>query len=164
LSDNTLEYVKCEICGKDDSKLLFKAKDHEYGLPGEYNIVKCCNCGLIYVNPRPRARGKTESYYPDSAAHIISSPFKKEGFFIKAWRIYTKILFGFSIPLNKPGRYKVLDVGCGSGEFLKSLEIMGYETYGVDISHSAVEKAKKLGLNVFFGELHEAEFQDNHFD
>lgn len=38
---------------------------------------------------------------------------------------------------------KILDVGCGLGEFLAICEKQGIETYGVDISSFALKKAKK---------------------
>ena len=38
---------------------------------------------------------------------------------------------------------KVLDVGCGTGEFVIDLVQRGYETIGVDISSAAIDKARR---------------------
>ena len=44
---------------------------------------------------------------------------------------------------------KILDIGCGMGQMLHALRVLGYENvYGVDISDEAVEHCRALGLNV----------------
>lgn len=48
---------------------------------------------------------------------------------------------------------KVLDVGCGSGRFLRILKDMGHEAVGVDISREAVETARQSGVPAFVGNL-----------
>lgn len=44
LHNDNLEYVKCNLCGADDFKLIIPW--------GSSNVVKCKNCGLIYRNLR----------------------------------------------------------------------------------------------------------------
>lgn len=41
---------------------------------------------------------------------------------------------------------------------------MNWETFGVEVSKTAVENAKNFGFNVFHGELHEANYSANFFD
>lgn len=41
------------------------------------------------------------------------------------------------------GEVRVLDEGCGFGYFLKLCDKTGWETYGIDISSYAIEKAKE---------------------
>lgn len=56
----------------------------------------------------------------------------------------------------------MLDAG---GSFLKFLEDLGFETFGVEISTDACSFAKKrYGLNVFNGTIEEANFKSNSFD
>jgi 2-polyprenyl-3-methyl-5-hydroxy-6-metoxy-1,4-benzoquinol methylase len=62
---------------------------------------------------------------------------------------------------------KVLDIGCAYGLFLKLIEELGAETYGVDISGYAIERAKKETRATLY--LHDVEkglpmFPDNMFD
>lgn len=42
-----------------------------------------------------------------------------------------------------PPEGKVLDVACAFGDLLHLIDRDGYKTYGIDISHYAIEKAKK---------------------
>jgi 2-polyprenyl-3-methyl-5-hydroxy-6-metoxy-1,4-benzoquinol methylase len=59
----------------------------------------------------------------------------------------------------------VLDVGCGAGSYLDLMRALGWSrTVGVDISQSAVESARGLGLEAYAGELADANFRDGEFD
>jgi SAM-dependent methyltransferase len=45
---------------------------------------------------------------------------------------------------------KLLDIGCGLGVFMRRLEDV-YEVYGIDVSHHAVEQARKLATKAKMG-------------
>jgi 2-polyprenyl-3-methyl-5-hydroxy-6-metoxy-1,4-benzoquinol methylase len=64
---------------------------------------------------------------------------------------------------NKPGG-KLLEIGCGNGEMLKYLNMLGWQTEGIDVDPVAVEKARSKGLKINLGSLHEQEYNDNIFD
>jgi len=58
---------------------------------------------------------------------------------------YFKSYFARFLPEDK--NTPILDVGCGSGEFLLFLQSLGYtNTFGIDLSPEQVELAKKRGL------------------
>ncbi len=58
-----------------------------------------------------------------------------------------RTLLSFYLPLFA-GRRRVLDVGCGRGEFLRLLQEEGIDAYGVDSDESMVEAARQQGLEV----------------
>lgn len=39
-----LEYVNCDLCGRDDTTQLYQIE--------KLSIVQCNRCGLVYTNPR----------------------------------------------------------------------------------------------------------------
>ena len=47
------ETVECDLCGSDKNTILLRSRDYRYGHIEIFNFVKCKNCGLIYMNPRP---------------------------------------------------------------------------------------------------------------
>lgn len=65
---------------------------------------------------------------------------------------------------------KVLDVGCGTGNFSIKLAKMGCEVVGIDVSEEMLKvaeaKAREEGLNIKFYKMdaHQMEFEDNTFD
>lgn len=59
---------------------------------------------------------------------------------------------------------RLLEVGCGAGSTLKSLQDFGWQVEGVDFDPLAVEEARKKGLNVHLGTLSEQEFPPGGFD
>lgn len=58
---------------------------------------------------------------------------------------FQKVLNQIKKHVRLDGNFRVLDLGCGTGKFLKFLPIN--HKYGVDISPVAVEKAVKNGIN-----------------
>ncbi len=81
-------------------------------------------------------------YYHDWVRKILLSSFMKDG-----------------------GNKKILDIGCGDG-FMLTPFIENNQTYGVDISNNAVEKASKLGIKAKVCNLNTQAlpFSKNEFD
>lgn len=53
------------------------------------------------------------------------------------------------------GKNKLLDLGCGSGEITRALGDKGYSVRGVDFSSSAIDIAKKAGIDCQIADLDE---------
>jgi SAM-dependent methyltransferase len=62
----------------------------------------------------------------------------------------------------KPGR--VLDVGCGSGEFLARMRGRGWEVWGIEKDAAAAALARNLGANVVIGDPADASLPHGRFD
>jgi len=82
-----------------------------------------------------------------------------------AWRPYEAYPIFLDYLDVKSGR-KLLDVGCGTGYFLKAADQKGLETYGVDISDEGVKIAKKIPPNskIIVGKGEYLNFSDKFFD
>lgn len=149
--------VGCNLCKQNSYHLLFKK--------GDFNIVKCNNCGLVWVNPRPsdeytkrlyqrpdyfkRDPGGIgyRDYFADEKLHTIT--------FEREFNIIAKF---------KKGGY-LLDVGCAAGFGLKVAREKGWKVNGVEISKVASNYAKdRFGFDVSEGTLEEARYPSNHFD
>lgn len=63
--------------------------------------------------------------------------------------------FGRNLIFNKEQakKGKLLDLGCGAGDFLSIATQMGWDTYGCDFDPVVIEKCKNKGFNVRLGDL-----------
>ena len=70
------------------------------------------------------------------------------------------------LELNLPPKGKALDFGCGNGVFTRIIKDMlpGWEVYGVEISSTAVQNARKRIPDCIFFEASEADNYTNQFD
>jgi len=159
-----LEYIKCNICGKDDYSFLLSGRDYRYNYKKEFNVVKCNQCGLIYLNPRPTFESIIKLYERDyTPEDIINSSLITK---TANWKIIIKgILYRLYGYIGKlPKNAKILEVGCGEGNILEILLKRGCEIWGVEPNPKASEICKKKGLNVLCSSLEEANFGNGSFE
>ncbi len=160
MEEIALQYISCNLCGNSRIKVLYQIR--------AFTIVKCLNCGLVYLNPRPHPEQMMRVY--DSHDYYFSGGKQTEMFY--GYPDYTKLqkhLYFVADELMRPVRNiapgKLLDVGCGMGYMLKRFQELGWESYGVDISSYATEYARsELGLNAYTGSIDKFDFPENYFD
>jgi 2-polyprenyl-3-methyl-5-hydroxy-6-metoxy-1,4-benzoquinol methylase len=68
------------------------------------------------------------------------------------------------LPKPKPTSNRLLDVGCGNGQFLTVAQSAGWKCHGVDFDPKAVERAKGYGCQVALGSLEQQLFPGDFFD
>lgn len=78
---------------------------------------------------------------------------------IRRGDVDTEIRYLHAIPNGS-----LLDVGCGSGEWLAMMGRLGWNSQGVDFDQNAVELARKNGLKVDTGTLESQDYQESSFD
>jgi len=66
--------------------------------------------------------------------------------------------------LHAMDRGHLLDVGCGSGDWILGMQGLGWRVVGVDLDESAVKVARSRGLTVHCGMLAAQRFQTSTFD
>ena len=66
------------------------------------------------------------------------------------------------LPYQAGGR--LLDVGCGSGGFLRNMQRLGWNVEGVEVDPAAVAQARSQGLPVKYGTLEDQRYTDSTFD
>lgn len=156
LDAGKVESVGCSLCGAlCPTTILFVRERFPYR--------KCPGCGLVYPSPRPRAAHIREQYvsgrfastfhdlYLPSAAYRMATIFRERVEEIIAPRV---------------PRGRLLDVGCGSGHFLKVAVDYGYDGYGVEPNPEMVRfAADELGLrHIRCGPLSETDYPPAYFD
>lgn len=145
---------KCPVCSKEQLSPSLKVKDH---LVTEelFDLYSCDHCQVLITSPRP-GEERISAYY-DSPEYISHN--KNSGSLIN--RLY-KLVRTFTIKrkLNFIANYdgqkgKLLDYGCGTGDFLKEAGKKGWEPIGYEPSETAVSYARSaVGKNVFTDAAH----------
>ena len=141
--------------------LIFKLRNKYTPIGEMLNIVKCNNCGLVYLNSSLHL-GETKKYYPQEYFSRLNlkrmDERGKNRLDTKCKNRLKEILY-----FKKSG--KVLDIGCGDGYFLNYLKQKGWQVRGVEISEFAAQKIKeKYDIDIFCGELSQAGYPEEYFD
>ncbi|MEI8005542.1 MAG: class I SAM-dependent methyltransferase [Bacteroidota bacterium] len=143
-----MELLKnCPACQSGSIKSFLKSRD--YFLSNEEFLVEECNeCGLRYTNPRP---GFSEILKYYDSADYISHDSSRKG--VLTW-IYTHarnymLNKKFNIVSAGSKGKRILDIGCGTGEFLNFCKSRGFESYGVELNEKPREAAiQEYGLDI----------------
>jgi 2-polyprenyl-3-methyl-5-hydroxy-6-metoxy-1,4-benzoquinol methylase len=140
---------KCYLCGEKRLEIL---KGYSW-------LVECQNCGLVYnpvlVND---PREVSQHFYDD-----VNVEFRK-----KIQSVLLKISRNRWNWLDKRVKANtgyLLEVGCGTGEFLDIARLAGWEVYGLELSKSFRTAALNwYNLELQGDELAQAGFKENSFD
>jgi len=147
---------KCKLCESLEIVEAYSFRD--------YQLLKCKKCNLLFTNQAhlPKNLYSQEyftkvhpNYFGYCTKDYLNKRSKKVENFTRGIKLIEKY--------KAPG--KILDVGCAIGVFLDIAKKRGWEVFGVDISHYAVEQAKKnFGIVVKEGELTAVKFSGKKFD
>jgi SAM-dependent methyltransferase len=129
---------------------MIRSLPENLSFAGRLKIVECSRCGLRYLNPTPDVRDLQYIYgydvYEDSTNN---NSVLMEHFFDKLRR-------------HSPGLKSVLEVGCGTGNFLAWLQSKGLDVSGVEFAESANRVMYDGPL--FVGRMEDIELQDASYD
>lgn len=175
-----MKFVKCNLCGQDKTKFLFYGQDRIYSTDNQnFSIVKCKNCGLVYLNPQPSTEELSQYYPDDYAAYQAPNGNKNiflENHFYSFFRGIKRYLLPTKFNLKKKQQSlqidsdtsikRFLDFGCGSGKLLEEVRKKhpNWELYGLDVDERACSTTSKKGFRVYCGDVFNAKYDDNFFD
>lgn len=142
------KFTACPSCQHKTIEVILEGKD--YFLTQEpFQVNKCQNCLLVFTNPQPNIE-EIAKYYQSN--NYISHGAKKFSVFDKLYKLVQKFSLRWKTKIirNLIGSTgKVLDYGCGTGDFLSTCKSIGYQINGIEPSTKAYDEAsKKLGTCV----------------
>jgi 2-polyprenyl-3-methyl-5-hydroxy-6-metoxy-1,4-benzoquinol methylase len=192
-SIRTESIEECYLCRAGNGKLLYDdLVDQLFDATGIWRLWQCTTCGLVWLNPRPIAEDLSliyKTYYTHgeyTRRHLTSFRdrlrslvlhqvfgYEKKRLPIVPIVVYILGMFSFireivewdTMGLSASERGRLLDVGCGNGEFLNRMMLLGWDVTGVELDDRAARFARKeYGLDVRTSSLEACEFDDRSFD
>ena len=153
---------KCPWCESEKAQINLWLKD-EFLTKEDFHICECLNCGLLYTMPRPD-KEKIGAYYKSEAYY--SHQENKKGFIPKVYERVKSINLKYKYRLATSGMQsgKLLDIGCGVGDFLHTAEMHGWECIGVEPSEDAKTIAQKRMKGTIITSEELESFSDGAFD
>lgn len=184
----------CLLCGGAGEPLFEGLKDEVYGTPGVWGLRRCGACGLAWLDPRPEPHELSalyERYFTHAVDELPRFPRSARARIKQAvldsalWRAvsasprflrlavravsHVPALGAIANPALRaiaaepPGR--VLDIGCGSGEFLAVMRALGWRCVGLEPDSKAAATARdRLGLEVVESRLEAGRLAPEAFD
>ena len=148
-----MEDVSCPLCDANRPLPLFRAQDWQYGLPGKFEIVRCGQCGGIYLSPRPDAREMVRFYPADYAAYARDALREGPGL-QRRLRLYGLTKRCRTVAKLAKGGH-LLDVGCATGDFIALMRAYGqWSVVGIELDERAASLAReRYGLTVVNGSI-----------
>ena len=146
----------CLVCQGAKLYYLFSILDHR--------IVRCDDCGLLFINPQPSDDELSRIY---GAGYFLGSNTETGRQTVSEIKQATAQLYLSEIRRYRGGKSgRLLEVGCGDGDFLVSAEADGWQVTGVDYSAAACEKTRRRLKNgeVLCGELQPFRLPAEQFD
>jgi 2-polyprenyl-3-methyl-5-hydroxy-6-metoxy-1,4-benzoquinol methylase/uncharacterized protein YfkK (UPF0435 family) len=149
--------IFCPICRSRSHRLLC--------IKNNYQIMYCKNCQFKYAIPRPTEK-QLQSFYTEEYFNSKNSLGYNDYFSLyeKHYRdIFSQHCKWIKNYCNLNSY--VLDVGCGSGYFLKALHDNGYKNLvGIDVSEYAINKNAAKNFKLFASTLNDFMENNMRFD
>ncbi len=151
------ELSTCPVCHKSlnnstkdgDNTLFLEAVDTLVSKK-RFQIEKCKSCGFLFTNPRP---GKNEmaKYYRSDAyiSHTERKQTIKERIYFWVQKTMVRRKTALLKKHTKARSPKLLDFGCGTGNFMYHAHKHGFKPEGYEPDASARKKAESKGLYIF---------------
>jgi hypothetical protein len=65
-----MQKINCPLCNVDRSEPVAQVRDRLLGIGGEFTLVKCTGCGLLYLNPQPTSEEIARYYPPEYDGYV----------------------------------------------------------------------------------------------
>lgn len=164
----------CVHCGGEDTAPLWSGREHEYESTTDatFHFVKCADCGLVRLHPRPDVSELPRIYPPEYYAYnlVAEDGSNSETLTDKAkmW-MYQRRIMALIQRLGKDGSMRILDVGCGDGRLLDwyAASPAGgrLETHGIEMNEPAASVARRRGHRIVTGRFEaDRELESGSFD
>jgi 2-polyprenyl-3-methyl-5-hydroxy-6-metoxy-1,4-benzoquinol methylase len=146
---NQENVTHCPACDNNAAPLTCLSGTDHLVSKEVFHVSACQVCGHMYTNPRPNELSISKYYESaDYISHQDGSRNVREYIYHQVKRLMLIRKKRIVRRFVKPGS-SFLDIGCGTGEFLRTLMDAGYITTGVEPLTQARQLASAKGISVY---------------
>lgn len=160
----------CPICGHSNNHIEIVSFNthgrHLINKRDRFNLLRCENCQAIFtqnvkVNSTYYQKYYEEGYYDQTDPKGVLGRFLS---YISNLSTKVKQNYIYHNSDNKNSKISILDIGCGSGNFLSQLDSKRFDKLGQEINPEGCEQCRKKGLKIFCKDLSKINFENKKFD
>lgn len=159
------------MCGSEETESLFETFEchgRQTESEGEtFALRGCKSCGAVFVANVALSKSFYEKfykqdYYPDDPGNPVLKGLLSlmSGFSIRKKVKALKSALG----KRSDTKIRILDMGCGKGDFLSGLNPAEFERHGQDVNPLSGDRAEKQGIDICRKTILECGFKDRDFD
>ncbi len=154
--------TSCPVCNGSNFSHFLDCKDYTVSRE-TFSIAQCNSCDFKFTNPRPEPKDLGKYY---ESTDYVSHSKSNKGFINSLYHIakHYSLLKKIQLINGISKKGKLLDFGCGTGDFLNTCKVSGWEVSGVEPNGLARTTAKELLKTEIKSELSENSFEKNSFN
>jgi 2-polyprenyl-3-methyl-5-hydroxy-6-metoxy-1,4-benzoquinol methylase len=137
-------FKNCQICNNEKHQPFLECIDYTVSKE-TFKLVSCNNCGFIFTNPIPDINDlgryyKSNEYisHSNTSKGLVNSIYQ----FVRKYTLVKKLQL-INNATKKSAAKNLLDVGCGTGEFLNTCKNAGWQVQGIEPD----DDARNLAVN-----------------
>jgi 2-polyprenyl-3-methyl-5-hydroxy-6-metoxy-1,4-benzoquinol methylase len=180
--------VACPCCGGSGEPYADACSDRICSVPGSWSYARCETCRSVWQEPLPAAE-TIATFYPEDYPFTRTRPedalARGAGWAQRLKRLTLSAAYGYPgstapsalttvfmgrragftvrfVHARRNGR--LLDVGCGNGSFLLTMQRLGWQVEGVEPDPAAADLARRAGLDVQVATVDAARIPEERFD
>jgi SAM-dependent methyltransferase len=129
----------CPVCGGSDRVRLLFSRNGD-------SVHRCLNCRVEFLFPQPNDAALSAIY---SGGYFIGSDNQADSDRVAQLKRATASLYLRCIqPFIRVAAPRILEIGCGSGDFLLEAKSRGFQVEGLEFSpHAAATANDRLGIS-----------------
>jgi SAM-dependent methyltransferase len=135
----------------------------------QFDLLQCHSCSIVFLFPFPSEALLTAMYAHGYHSHVNAAP--TSNCLFRAIRygclLPYRLRYGSQTGTFAPfGQGRLLDVGCGTGDYLVTMASLGWKCSGIDVSETALSLAhgKVPGAKLHRGTVENAPFPRQGFE